>query len=66
MAESTESALTLAKNLDVEIQSASAAPEPQSVADSIGLSDSLCYIYTSGTTGLPKAVNITHQRYRRH
>ena len=63
MAESADSTLTLAKNLDEELKSASTAPEPQSVADSIALSDSLCYIYTSGTTGLPKAVNISHQRY---
>ena len=60
---SINSTLTPAKDLDEELKSASTAPEPKSVADSIGLGDSLCYIYTSGTTGLPKAVNISHQRY---
>ena len=59
---SITSALTPAKDLDEELKTASTTPEPKSVADSIGLSDSLCYIYTSGTTGLPKAVNISHLR----
>ena len=59
---SIKSTLTSAKDLDEELKTASTAPEPKSVADSIGLNDSLCYIYTSGTTGLPKAVNITHLR----
>ena len=52
------------QHLDEELKTASTVPEPKSVADSIGLNDSLCYIYTSGTTGLPKAVNITHLRYK--
>ena len=60
---SIASTLAPAKDLDEELKSASTAPEPSAVADSIEIGDSLCYIYTSGTTGLPKAVNITHQRY---
>ncbi len=49
-------------NLDVVLKDCSIAPEPKSIADSIGALDSLCYIYTSGTTGLPKAVDIKHIR----
>jgi acyl-coenzyme A synthetase/AMP-(fatty) acid ligase len=51
-----------AVDLDEELKACSTKPEPETIAKSIGMMDSLCYIYTSGTTGLPKAVDITHFR----
>jgi solute carrier family 27 fatty acid transporter 1/4 len=51
-----------AVDLDEELKACSTKPEPEIIAKSIGMMDSLCYIYTSGTTGLPKAVDITHFR----
>ena len=33
------------------------APEDESIADSIKVTDPLLYIYTSGTTGLPKVAD---------
>ena len=51
-----------AVDLDSAVQSASAAPVPKEVLDTINFTDTLLYIYTSGTTGLPKAAVIKHSR----
>ena len=61
-ASSLQSVIPGAVDMDTGVAKASSSPEPQALAASIGLRDTLLYIYTSGTTGLPKAVNVTHFR----